>query len=440
MRDNLMEKSDKTVIIRKVAVAIITLLLIAYIVSVVLKANFTQIKTETANIMTVPDAISVSGYFIRDEHLIKNDNQGFISYELSDGDKISVNETVACVYKDESAAADKQTIDKLETQISGLQQLEKTSQTISASPDSLDKNIASLLSDINLDVDRRDFALANKNIETMLYNINERQIATGKVKSFSGTIAELQSRVSELKKNSAAITGKKVLSPATGYFASCADGYEGCINISDLKELMPGDLSDDKIKKKDIPDNVIGKTFSGVYWYVACEVSADEALKIKNAYQLGVDIPTANSSIIDVELESVNQKTQTSDAVVILKGSYVNAEMANIRKEDISIVVNTYKGIYVPKAAVHERQVTETTEDEKGNKTAETKNVKGVYVRIGNELQFKQIIVIYTGDDFVVCKNSPPREEWVTKEYGILKAYDDVVVEGANLYDGKIIS
>ena len=434
-----MDKSDKTVIIRKIAVATITILLIAYIVSVVLKANFTQIKTETANIMTVSDAIPVSGYFIRDEHLVKNDNEGFISYELSDGDKVSVNETVANVYKDEAAAADKQTIDKLEAQIVSLQQLEKSSQNILVSPDSLDRSIASLMSVTNLNVDRRDFSQENKNMETMLYYINERQLATGKVKSFSSKINELQSRVSDLKKNSSAISGKKVLSPATGYFSCRADGYEGIYTSADVEKIMPGDL-EKKIKKKDVDKNVIGKTFSGVYWYIACEVSADEALKIKNAAKLGVDIPTANSSIIDAELVSVNQATQTSEAVVILKGNYMNPEMANIRMEDISIVVNTYKGIYVPKSAVHERQVTDTVTDEKGNEKTETKNIKGVYVRIGNELQFKQILVIYTGDDFVVCRNSPPKEDWLTSQYGILKAYDDVVVEGANLYDGKIIS
>ena len=434
-----MDKSDKTVIIRKIAVATITILLIAYIVSVVLKANFTQIKTETANIMTVSDAIPVSGYFIRDEHLVKNDNEGFISYELGDGDKVSVNETVANVYKDEAAAADKQTIDKLEAQIVSLQQLEKSSQNILVSPDSLDRSIASLMSVTNLNVDRRDFSQANKNMETMLYYINERQLATGKVKSFSSKIKELQSRVSDLKKNSSAISGKKVLSPATGYFSSRADGYEGIYTSADVEKIMPGDL-EKKIKKKDVDKNVIGKTFSGVYWYIACEVSADEALKIKNAAKLGVDIPTANSSIIDAELVSVNQATQTSEAVVILKGNYMNPEMANIRMEDISIVVNTYKGIYVPKSAVHERQVTDTVTDDKGNEKTETKNIKGVYVRIGNELQFKQILVIYTGDDFVVCRNSPPKEDWLTGQYGILKAYDDVVVEGANLYDGKIIS
>ena len=77
-----MEKSDnKAIVIKKVLVALITILLIAYIVSVVLKSNFTQVKTEAGNIMTVSDAIPVSGYFIRDEYLIENNEKG-IAYTI----------------------------------------------------------------------------------------------------------------------------------------------------------------------------------------------------------------------------------------------------------------------------------------------------------------------------------------------------------------------
>lgn len=431
---------DKTMIVKKVAVAIITILLIAYIVSVMLKANFTQIKTETANIMTVSDAIPVSGYFIRDEHLITNKNEGFISYEINDGGKISKGETVATVFQDESTAADKQTIDKLEAQIASLQQLDGVAETISASPDDIDKSIDSALSQINVNISNGDFTEANKNIESVLYNINERQLVTGKADKFSDKIDDLQKRVDELKKSTSNIKGKKVVSDSTGYFSSVVDGYENFYTTKDIDELMPGDLSDKKITKKDVEENVIGKTMEGVYWYIACEVSADEALKIKNAGSLSVDIPTANNTNIAVDLYSVNQKTKTSEAVVILRGNYMNSEMAGIRQEDISIVLHTYKGIYVSKNAVHEWQVTETVEDEKGKKKEETKNVQGVYVLIGNELQFKQIVVLYTGDDFAVCKISPDSEELVTSQYGTLKAFDDVVVEGANLYDGKIIS
>ncbi|MBQ8134536.1 MAG: hypothetical protein IJ192_09045 [Clostridia bacterium] len=435
-----MEK-DKTVIVKKIIVAAMTVLIIAYIISVVLKANFTQVKTETANIMTVSDAIPVSGYFIRDEHMVTYDGDGVISYTVEDGSKISKNEAAAYVYSNAESATDKRLIDKLEAQITSLQQLEKTADTISALPDDLDKNINSLLSQVKLNTADRNFTEAEKNADDILYNINERQLVTGKVKGFSEKIKQLQKQVDELKKNYADTKNSKaVKSPATGYFVSSADGYENIYTTEDVENIMPGDLSENKIKKKSVDKDVIGKTIEGVNWYIACEVSADDAIRIKNASDLSVDIPLASSDNISVELYSVNQKTKTSDAVVILKGDYMNSEMAGIRQEDISIVLHTYKGIYVSKNAIHEETITETVTDKNGKTKTETNTVTGVYIMVGNELQFKQIKVLYSGEDFVICKQDMTDEDMVTDEVGILKAYDDVIVEGANLYDGKIIN
>ena len=204
---------------------------------------------------------------------------------------------------------------------------------------------------------------------------------------------------------------------------------------------MPGDLSDEKIKKKKktVDDNVIGKTIEGVYWYIACEVSAEDALRLKTSDYLSVNIPTVNSADIRVDVYSVNQESKTSDAVVILRGDYMSPEMSRVRDEDISIVIHTYEGIYVSKNAVHEKQVKVTVEDKNGKEKTETRTVQGVYVLIGNELQFKLIITEYVGDDFVISKKTPEDEDIITDEYGVLKAYDDVVVEGANLYDGRIV-
>ena len=56
------------------------------------------------------------------------------------------------------------------------------------------------------------------------------------------------------------------------------------------------------------------------------------------------------------------------------------------------------------------------------------------------QLLFKQIVPVYTGEGFIICMQNPKESDLVTDEIGVLKAYDDVVVEGANLYDGKIIS
>ena len=137
-----MEK-DSTTIIKRIIVAVVSILIVAYIVSVGLKANFTQVKTETANIMTVSDSIPAKGYFIRDEQLITYDGGGVISYLLNDAEKISKDEAVAYVYTDAQAANDKKYIEKLEQQINDLEQIDNSVNSILLAPDELDKNISS---------------------------------------------------------------------------------------------------------------------------------------------------------------------------------------------------------------------------------------------------------------------------------------------------------
>ena len=440
-----MDKNDnnKAVLIKKLMVGVITLLLIMYIIFSVLKTNVTQIKTESANIITVSDAIPVSGYFIRNEYLIENNEKGIISYNFNDGDKISKDESVADIFENEDAAADHQNLKRLEQQITNLQQLNKTAKTLSATPDEIDDSINDSLNKLNLNVNSGNISDAAGNIESLLYSLNERQIVTGKIEDFSDKVKELQNKVSTLKKESTKTKSKQILSPATGYFCATADGYEKTFSTADLKNIKTGDLAENKVKRSEVGSNVIGKALEGVNWYVACEVTADEVLKIKqadaNGY-LGVDIPSVSSSIISVDLECVNQESQSSDGVVILKGNYMNSAMANVRREDISIVLHTYKGLYVSKNAIHEYTGPVTATDENGNEKEDNKEFKGVYALIGNELKFKQVVILYTDENFAVCKISSVKEnDWLSDEFGLLKPYDEVVVEGANLYDGKII-
>ncbi len=433
-----MERNN-AVIVKKAVLALLTILIVAYIISVGLKANFTQVKTEAANIMTVSDSIPATGYFIRDEQIISYDGEGVISYTVNDGNKVSVGEAVANVYTNAEAASDKRNIDKLEQQIANLQQLESTSNMITLTPDSIDKNISSSLSKAKLSASEKNFTEADKNVNAAVYSINQRQLVTKKTNGFSEKISKLQKKVDALKKKYSKTTGKQVTSPKTGYFSSNVDGYENFYTTKDLENLKPGDLDSKKITKKAVGKDVIGKTVEGVYWYIACEVSAEEAIEIKESDDLSVDIPLANNRNISVELHSINQESKTSPAIVILKGSYMNDEMINLRKEDISIVKNTYEGIYVSRNAVHDHQITENVIDKNGKETTETKTVKGVYILIGNELLFKQIVPVYTGQGFIICKQNPDDKELASDDVGVLKAYDDVVVEGANLYDGKII-
>ena len=55
----------------------------------------------------------------------------------------------------------------------------------------------------------------------------------------------------------------------------------------------------------------------------------------------------------------------------------------------------------------------------------------------GSEVQFKQIAIIYADDDYVLCNPDP--EEGVLFNGVTVSLYDQVILEGDDLYDGKVI-
>ena len=426
--------------VKKIVMIVFVLLVISYVIFVIWRSSFTQIKSVEAGRTTVYDTIETNAYIIRGETYIKYDKEGVISYTASDGDKISKGETVANVFSNSNLSGKKHELDELEKKLASLEQLEKNIGTFSQSPDDIDGTIDSLLCQSNISLINKDIALADENVQNIVYCINERQLITGKTNSYSSSINEIKSRINAIKKADASI--QKVTSvnaPVSGYFSARTDGFEGAFDISKLGSLMPGSLDDDKIKAKNVDENVIGKIVDKVYWYLAMEVSADDAVRVKNANYLEVNIPVVSNKNIAVEIESINQKDRQSDAVVILKGTYMNPQMTNIRKENISLILDDFTGIYVPKSAVHEETLKfyETDENGENGKTVE-KTVSGVYIRRGNEISFRQIIPIYSGEDYIIS-SIDQGDEPISYESSLLQIYDQIVTEGANLYAGKIV-
>lgn len=432
---------DRSNLFRKVIMTLLTILVIVYVVYVIGRASFTQIRTETAKQMTVYNSVSTTGYVIRDEKLITYSGSGVVSYLANDGDKVSKGEAIAQSFADNAAANADHELERVQAQIASLKQLQLSGDSITETPDAIDKNIDSYLSLINISLSDGNFEEAQKNIDSVVYNINERQLVTGKLSSLDEKISELEKKADELQKTAEKTKNNaNIPAIATGYFVSSADGYEDLYTTKDLNRITTEDLEPSKIKPQKVKDNVIGKTIEGVYWYIACHVNAEEALKIENAGSLSVDIPQASTKKINVDLYSVNRKSKTDDAVIILRGSYMSPEMANIRNEEVAVIIDTYTGIYVPKKAVHDAVISRTVETSDGKEKKETETISGVYVRIGTELEFKQIVPLYSGDDFVICDVTPKSDQIYSDEVGVVQLYDEIVVEGANLYDGKIIN
>ncbi|MBQ2818015.1 MAG: secretion protein HlyD, partial [Clostridia bacterium] len=67
--------------------------------------------------------------------------------------------------------------------------------------------------------------------------------------------------------------------------------------------------------------------------------------------------------------------------------------------------------------------------------------VEGVYVKNNNVINFKEITRIYTDEDYILCKATTDitGTEEEESQYRPLSQFDEVIVEGTDLYDGKFI-
>ena len=182
----------------------------------------------------------------------------------------------------------------------------------------------------------------------------------------------------------------------------------------------------------------MAKIISSLNWYVACEVTADQATSLSLwDGNVSLLLSGASNEAVPAEIFRIHQPSQDDNALVILSCDYMDDSLIDTRNEPIEIGLGTYTGLRVNKKAIHDDYVTKVTYDDNNNKHTETKKVQGVYVLYGSEVLFKQVSIIYADDDYVICDTTP--DDGVLFNGETISMYDQVILEGDDLYDGKVI-
>lgn len=396
-------------------------------------ANFAHEKTETALYKTVNQTITVSGYAVRKETQLTSNSGGVLQYDIPDGGRVDKDGVVAHAYKSVADAGILQKKKELTEELKSLQELANEGSSADASAENLDF----MLSDQLLNV-ISDFKDGNADVsdsrQKLLYLMNKKQLADGKIKNFSARISTLQKQLSALSSTRNGEELGKVVAGNSGYFSSKTDGYESAFNYDEVRELSPEKLK--SVKPAAVAKNVVGKICSQFNWYFVCPVSAATAAKLKPDTSVKINFPFVSSKSINATVVQINQKTKSSDAAVIFECNAMDSALINIRHETAKVTVNTYKGIQISQQSVHFEKVRKTV-TKSGKKVTEEKNVEGVFVMSGIEMKFKQIIPLYSDGTYIYCDPNPDASKLDTKE-GI-QLYDEVITEGKGLYDGKVI-
>ena len=109
-------------------------------------------------------------------------------------------------------------------------------------------------------------------------------------------------------------------------------------------------------------------------------------------------------------------KDGNGNLAVVFRCDYMSEELATIRKEAVEIQLVEHTGLKVPKRAI----------------VIDENQQAGVYIRFGNAVAFRKIEQQFSEPaEYAICKE--------INEDGYLRMYDDIIVGGRDLYDGKVI-
>ena len=229
-------------VIKRVISLVAALFLLAYVGYQAYLMFYSSVELETVQSHTVFETLDVTGVAIRDEKLISEATDGYVYYEITNGDRVAKGGTIAKVYSSEAVALAQQQIRQLDEEIRSLEALQLQSSAGRTDLQSLNKQVDALQKEILLHVRTgrmTEAAVCRTELQQLL---NRKQLVIDKMTDFSPRLTTLKSKRASLESLMEA-NRKHIASPAAGYFVSEADGYESAISYADVANTTVSQLS-----------------------------------------------------------------------------------------------------------------------------------------------------------------------------------------------------
>ena len=394
-------------------IVLLSLFVITIFIGQVFCTSGEKLSLETAYRYDLDVEIPFEGVYMRDETPIYDTGSGVLSYECDNGSRVGKSTVIARRYKSESDVTYRREIEKIRSKIEILTNAEKLVGTDSSQMDAITAQINESHSALISSVLNGDFDAADREKDSLLEAMCKREISLNESEGYAQRKQELDNEINRL---SALLHGEAVDVEAggAGYFVSEIDGYENEFGFSDVTYMTKERIGEIiKTPKKGNPQNAVGKLIADYRWRVAAVVNTEKLFGIYEGSNVTLRVGSS-SQLLRAEVVSMKPCGE-NEAVYVFECDRLNSDVASGRTAMFKIVVDSYGGLRVPRKAI---RINEEGE-------------QGVYILRGQSLVFKLVNVVYWGEDYVIC----------TQEAGdkYLVMYDEIVTEGKDLYDGKVV-
>ena len=413
-----MEESDKRrAVTTRIIWGVIGIFFLIMVVSQAMIFFGSSVKTEVATLYTATDSIGFKGVYVRDEKLVSyNANGGIISYTHTDGSKIGKTAVVAQVYRNRTDIALKRQIDELQAQKNVLIDAQNLVGADTSQLESFSNQISEKHSQLMKYLYDGDYKSASSLKSDILNLQSKREIVKGTETSYEDRISELDSEITRL---SSQITSQPydIRITETGYFISKVDGYDNRLNSETVFELTAADIEEitSAEPRQENPSGVIGKLVSDYTWYMAAVL---DSVKLGTVFEGAQVTLRIGSSSQNVKADIVSlRRLDDGRSIAVFKCDMFLADFIDSRTAQARLLLEDYQGINIPNSALR-------MSDEDGS--------IGVYVQDGIVAKFRKVRQILSREDYTLVADT-------TDEDGYLSLYDNIIVEGRDLHEGKII-
>lgn len=402
---------DKTIRILAVATAVIVL---SYFGVNIYKSAGNTYKTSTAIVTTVADTIDADMFIIRDEIIIEGSNSGVVVPLAVNGERIGNGSSIAAVFSSEKAAENYSASISLEKKLETYEKINNQVRLANLDLDKLSDEVDSEFYSMLDSVFKNDFSSLTDNELSFSEKLSRKNISLGYEVDCTAQIDALKAEISAL-----AVTDPTdiISAESSGYFVSRPDGYENLITVEDIDNLTEEQFTNAlEAEKAEISENAMGKIITGYEWYIATIVGSDEMTGVEPGKTMSLMLGDNENETISAKLYS-KQVLDESRVLLVFKTSYMNEQLATLRKVNGKILVRNYSGIKIRKDAIRFNEAGE----------------EGVYIIEGNLVKFNRIEELYSNDSVVVAADKSGTSGWLSQ-------YDEIIVSGKDLSNGKVIS
>ena len=354
-------------------------------------------RTETAILYDMSDSLSCGGYLVFE--LSEVPGEGQMGYLVSNGERVATGTQVAEIYSDPSQARARTALTELDAQ---LELLERSENTVGTDVDVLLAQRQSALYDLLDGLDRQ--------------NYDRLQITTGAIRDFSGA--------KELIAQEQAVQQANLGSPAAvtvstgGYFVAADAAQMLLYSKDELDNMSVAEMADALQQGAGVGEvSGAGKLVTDYKWYFYGVCTAEESEKFEGVTSVDISFPGAAEKVLPATVESVTVDEDSGLAKFVLSCEYVGADVLSLASATARIDFESFKGVRVSAKALN------IVDGE-----------KGVYVKYGNLARFRKITVLYQDDEYILV----PEGGKVGTDNEV-RLFDEVIVEGTDLYDGKIL-